>query len=1124
MEIRNVSRTRPGKCLELPPTISRHPQPQVALEGGVARFDLGAGGTAPFQYQWLLAGQPLAGATNAVLTLAGVDLADAGLYSVIVSNLLGSSTSRTAALTVFPANQCLPPAYGLVAFWRGESNVVDELGRHPASWGTNTIPAYTTTKDGGGKVATAFRFNGANHLQIPSDADLNVGAGGGFTIEGWIKPDSIAGIQPVWDWNDNRQNIGVGLLLGRTGPGALEVTLTDTNAFNTTERTITLTTPNYTLGSLTNQTPRWTHLALTFDKAARNVALYVDGRLVAERSIPLVYYSTPIYDYRLFSPATTGNLYFGWRPSGTYSGSRFRGALDELSVYYRALTPLELQAIYIVGANGKCPPAPTCQTFNPSIISWWRGESNALDSVDGNHGLSNPSPGGPGITYTNGIVGLGFKTASSRYVQIPASPSLNVGTSTGLTFETWFKLDSANSTFALASWNLGSTQGVYIGTSPTRWPNYLEANLVDTSGISRVLSYYNYSPSVSSTQTWQHLALTYDKPSGQAILYLSGSPVVVTNLGSFTPRTTGVLNLGYRPQTTIGGASLTGTLDETTLYNRALSASEITANYRNVANRCMEPPVIVSHSGNLRVNAGSNVVFTVTATGSPLLRYQWGLDRSPAAPNALLPGQTNTSLTLTNVQAKDAGRYWLRVTNAFGMASVSNLVLTINTAPRANNQTATTPEDTARNITLSASDLNQDLLFYTVLTQPTNGTLSGTAPNLVYTPRLNFFGADSFTFKASDGLLDSAPATVAITVTPVNDSPTATSQIVATDEDLPLPITLQATDVDGDPLTFTITPPAHGALSGIAPNLVYTPHANYFGEDLFTFTVTDNSNAVSELAAVSITVRPVNDTPVARIDLAPLDELPGITNAIVIAPVCCTATLRLDASQSSDVENEPLSYTWLIGTNVLSTDVIVTNYLAPGTYEITLIVSDGTAAASQTRTVEILAATEVVDYLTLLVEASVPSRNTQAPLLNWLRETGKAFDRCNVAQGVHFLELFRDRVTDRIKPTDPELAQSLIDIATAIIEAAPDCDPCKRLGRKNHKHDRNADRDDQNRHEERHPDRDDQDHSSNRNSDARARNDRESKSEREAATQNSHAEMRPLISDTGVERAPTKSR
>ncbi len=87
-----------------------------------------------------------------------------------------------------------------------------------------------------------------------------------------------------------------------------------------------------------------------------------------------------------------------------------------------------------------------------------------------------------------------------------------------------------------------------------------------------------------------------------------------------------------------------------------------------------------------------------------------------------------------------------------------------NTAPVANSQTVTTSENTAVVVTLTATDADGDALSYTVVSNPANGALSGTAPDLLYTPNLNFSGADSFTFKANDGQADSNIATVTITV------------------------------------------------------------------------------------------------------------------------------------------------------------------------------------------------------------------------------------------------------------------------------------------------------------------------------------------------------------------------
>ena len=75
-----------------------------------------------------------------------------------------------------------------------------------------------------------------------------------------------------------------------------------------------------------------------------------------------------------------------------------------------------------------------------------------------------------------------------------------------------------------------------------------------------------------------------------------------------------------------------------------------------------------------------------------------------------------------------------------------------------------TNEDVAVNITLTGSDTDGDTLTYSVVNDPTNGTLSGTAPNLTYTPNDNYNGADSFTFTVNDGNTNSAPATVSITV------------------------------------------------------------------------------------------------------------------------------------------------------------------------------------------------------------------------------------------------------------------------------------------------------------------------------------------------------------------------
>ena len=178
-----------------------------------------------------------------------------------------------------------------------------------------------------------------------------------------------------------------------------------------------------------------------------------------------------------------------------------------------------------------------------------------------------------------------------------------------------------------------------------------------------------------------------------------------------------------------------------------------------------------------------------------------------------------------------------------------------NTAPVVSGQSLSVNEDEAVSITLQGSDEDKDDLTFTVLSQPKNGVLSGTGANLTYTPKANYNGSDSFTFKANDGEKDSNTATVAISVKSVNDLPVVFSQSVIVDEDGSVSITLKAQDNDGDNLKYiVVSQPKNGTLSGATPNLTYSPKANFNGDDSFTFKVFDGL-ADSNTATVAISVK-----------------------------------------------------------------------------------------------------------------------------------------------------------------------------------------------------------------------------------------------------------------------------
>lgn len=201
--------------------------------------------------------------------------------------------------------------------------------------------------------------------------------------------------------------------------------------------------------------------------------------------------------------------------------------------------------------------------------------------------------------------------------------------------------------------------------------------------------------------------------------------------------------------------------------------------------------------------------------------------------------------------------------------------------PTADSQHVVTQEDTPIGITLTGVDPDGNAVTYTVTGGPSFGSLSGTGPNLTYTPNLNYVGPDAFTFTVNDGALTSAPATVTIDVTPVNDPPVANPDAKVTPEDTPVGGVVTSSDVDGGAPTYSL---ATGASNGtVVVNAsgayTYTPNTNYNGGDSFTYTVVDG-NGGSATSTVTITVLPVNDAPVAV-----NDAYTGQWNTLLTVPV-----------------------------------------------------------------------------------------------------------------------------------------------------------------------------------------------------------------------------------------------
>ena len=289
-----------------------------------------------------------------------------------------------------------------------------------------------------------------------------------------------------------------------------------------------------------------------------------------------------------------------------------------------------------------------------------------------------------------------------------------------------------------------------------------------------------------------------------------------------------------------------------------------------------------------------------------------GLTDACAAPNSSGPNNAGNDNCLWTI---DPGVVFDRIEIATGHGTVSlegsgdfgndtshdSLFYLANAVPVCSSFSVTAAEDSSVATTLSCTNLDADPLTYTIVSGPTHGALSGTTPNLTYTPSADYNGPDSFTYKANDGSADSNVATVSITVSPVNDQPVATGGNASTDEDTSVIIPV-ATDVDSSVINVSceINPP-NGPVVGTVTNngdgtVTFTPPLNFNGGVMLVCTATDGEGATATSSVtISVGVDPVNDDPDAVDDTADTDK-----NQPVTIPVL---------ENDTDLDGDPLSIT-----------------------------------------------------------------------------------------------------------------------------------------------------------------------------------------------------------------------
>lgn len=339
-------------------------------------------------------------------------------------------------------------------------------------------------------------------------------------------------------------------------------------------------------------------------------------------------------------------------------------------------------------------------------------------------------------------------------------------------------------------------------------------------------------------------------------------------------------NCTFNGSTVTHGSSTTAYLSSSVSYGSSCTSQSRSCNNGSLSGSYSRSSCSAISTSNrtLTTNEDTNGTLTLNVN-SPVsgLSYTYTIVSQPANGSASISGST---LTFTpNKDWNGSTSLTYRATDSNGSVSntstVSITVNPVNDPPVAQAKSMSMLEDSSGSVTLTATDIDSPTpTTFQIVTAPnsSHGTATLTGSQLTFTPKPDWNGSTSLTYRAQDSSgAWSSPATVSITVMPVNDTPSVTNLSGTVAEDNPLVFTLPVTDVDlnfeGDSHTWSVvTAPnaAHGTVTISGNKATFTPKPNWNGSTSFTYRATDSKGANSNTATVSVTVTPVNDKPIVH--------------------------------------------------------------------------------------------------------------------------------------------------------------------------------------------------------------------------------------------------------------------